>query len=458
MTKVGTHTARRTHRHVLAGVLATLVVLDVGVSAALVIRHHHRSGTRAAGSTSEHHTHARAVPDAELAAAKVRLAAIRSLLAARARAVVRHDRAGFLAVIEPRAARFRARQGTYFDNLREVPLRSWSYVVNARRVAVTNGRRFHRYAGAVWAPRVILHYSLRGPDRSATSVGRFDTFVRRGGRWYLAADSDFSVHTPRELWETGPVVAIRHGGALVLGHPGGPLSLQTIADEAARDLPRVTAVWGSHGWTRSVVVLVPNTEQELSRMLCGAGDLSQIAAVSSPEIGCASRDVGPVSDRVIVNPPNFATLGPLGRQVVMTHEITHVATRSVTGPLMPTWLIEGIADYVGYRDTGLAPTVAARELAIDLSHGRRLGGLPTDNAYRGLNPRLPQAYERSWLACKYLVATFGQRRLVQLYRVVGRADSGTENAVTDAAMRAVLHVSLRTFTAGWRTYTHAVIG
>jgi hypothetical protein len=165
-----------------------------------------------------------------------------------------------------------------------------------------------------------------------------------------------------------------------------------------------------------------------------------------------------VSDRVILNPPGFAKLGPLGRQVVLTHEITHVASRSATGPLVPTWLIEGMADYVGYRGTGIAASLAASELVADLSHGRQLGGLPRDSAYSGANPRLPQAYERSWLACRYMVETFGARRLVRLYRVIGRNGNGTETSATDTAMRAVLHISLRTFTVSWQAYTHALLG
>ena len=51
---------------------------------------------------------------------------------------------------------------------------------------------------------------------------------------------------------------------------------------------------------------------------------------------------------VVVNPEATARLSGLGRDVLLTHEAVHVATRSPGSPA-PTWLVEGYADRIAYR-------------------------------------------------------------------------------------------------------------
>ena len=58
----------------------------------------------------------------------------------------------------------------------------------------------------------------------------------------------------------------------------------------------------------------------------------------------------------------------------MTHEITHVATRSVTAVGTPTWLVEGIADYVGFKGTSTSVRFDASELAREVDAGRQPPG------------------------------------------------------------------------------------
>ena len=67
--------------------------------------------------------------------------------------------------------------------------------------------------------------------------------------------------------------------------------------------------------------------------------------------GSGSEDA-PV--HVFVNPDVTRGLKGAGAQVVMSHEITHVATDAATSPVDP-WLLEGFADYVALRDVPLPP-------------------------------------------------------------------------------------------------------
>jgi hypothetical protein len=71
--------------------------------------------------------------------------------------------------------------------------------------------------------------------------------------------------------------------------------------------------------------------------------------------------------------------------VVLEHEITHLATRGFTGPQTPIWLVEGLADWVAYRDSGLPAYQVADQLHAALGTGHwpgRLPGRPTSRATR----------------------------------------------------------------------------
>jgi hypothetical protein len=400
---------------------------------------------------------ARSLPDSSSADVQaVRRTAVRDLLNRRGRAVLRKDRSAFLATVDPASKAFRAKQATYFNNLAKVPFGTWTYELQDGIEGPNSGSQFQHYFAPVWLPHVRVRYTLAGYDRQPTAGDAYFTFVKRGSKWLIGSDSDdarIGFTTTREIWDFGPINVVRGRNALVLGHPKSTVSLRTIADEIDRDVPRVNAVWGTT-WSQRVVALIPSTQTELSKMLPGGGDLTQIAAVATAELE-GEEATKPVGDRVIVNPPNFIKLGPLGRRVVITHEITHVATRQATGDLAPTWLVEGIADYVGYKDTGVPVSVAASELRRDLRRGEALGALPTDAAYAGENKKLAQAYEKSWLACKYVAEKFGQPTLVRFYRAVGAQTSGNATTATDRSMRTVLHMTLKAFTAQWTAYVRA---
>jgi hypothetical protein len=180
-----------------------------------------------------------------------------------------------------------------------------------------------------------------------------------------------------------------------------------------------------------------------------------IAAVTTGEVG------GPPTapaDRVIVNPDAYALLGPLGKQVVLTHETTHVATRAHTTPATPLWLSEGYADWIGYLGTGRTPAQAAPELAHAVEEGRVPSALPTDKdfGFSGDATKLAQAYEGGWLACRLIAARWGEARLGEFYRAVG--DHKVREGSVEGAMKKVLGTTPEKFTAQWRDYLRVELG
>jgi hypothetical protein len=431
------------------GVLLALVpVLAVGLADAVIAVRSSSPAQRPAV-----HSSAQSRPTAADAA---RTAALRTLLDQRAEAVLRHDRASFLATVDPLQPAFMEQQQREYDAVTAVPVASWSYEFDPT-VAQPPNAATRRYAAPTWAPGVFtLRYEIRGFDTSPTSLRQYPTFVHRAQGWFLASFSDFASSGARsdvDIWSFGAVRTATAPHVLVLGHPASLSLMRQVATEAAAAIPRVTAIWGTD-WPQRVVILVPSSQRELARLVDDSGDLSQIAAVASAEVQDCPGAPNPVGYRVAINPRNWGKLSPLGRRVVLTHELTHVATRAVTGSCTPTWLVEGFADYVGYLGTGVPKSVVAQELAADVRAGRVPAHLPRDSDFDGGNKRLPQAYEGSWMAAHLIVARWGQRTLVRFYRAVGASKEAPAVAV-ERAMRSLLHLTYAQFVADWRVYLRA---
>lgn len=377
------------------------------------------------------------------------VAEIARLLDRRAAAVLHRNRDAFLATVDPGSPAFRRSQIALFDALAPVPLTSWSYRLDAQPQRPLPADRRARYAAATYQPAlVVLSYGLRGFDATPARLPMYLTFVQRPAGWLLGSDRDLDgtgVRTAREPWDFGPVTVVTGRSSLVVGHPQSRAELPELAAEADRAVPAVTAVWGS-GWARRVVLFVPDNGTELTRLLAENRDVSRLAAVAT----AWSTSAGPVGQRVLLNPTNFARLGRLGRRVVLAHEFTHLATRAVTAPATPTWLVEGFADYVAYRAAPVPVRVAAAELTADVRAGRLPAALPAPSRFDGADARIAQAYEEGWLACRLIAGSDGPAALVRFYRTA--AARGNPPAVLSAAFRDVLGTTEAAFTIRWRSY------
>ena len=396
---------------------------------------------------------------AALAAAAARAAAVREVLARRSDAVMTHNRAEWRAALDPSHPGFVHQQMRVFDNLQHVQFASWDYDFDAKK-SLTPSARTKRYGAPTWSPADLsLDYRLRGFDRRATSLPQFPTFVHRASGWYLTSFNDYRGRGKRsstDLWDYGPVVVVRSQRVLVLGHPQTESLLRSIAVQVASDIPRVSAVW-THHWSQRAVVLVPATQRELGRVVDDYGDLDQIAAVATAEVQLGASRPDPVGDRIGINPANWPKLSSLGQRIVLTHELTHVATRAVTSTSIPTWLAEGFADYVGYLDSGVPTAFVAQDLAAAVRAGREPRHLPHTGEFNGASARLSDAYEGAWLACRLIAQRWGQATLVRFYAAVGHSRLDSTLAV-NAAMQRVLHISTSTFVERWRSFLSQSLG
>ncbi|MFJ7072705.1 hypothetical protein [Streptomyces sp. NPDC098781] len=356
---------------------------------------------------------------------------VQRLLDHRAAAVVDHDEAAYLRT----GARDR------FDNLRAVPLADWSY-------RLTGLSR----TGDTARADAELRYRVQGYDRAPVRVGRtLDLELDASGHWYVESERP-AKGSAEQLWDQGEVSVVRGEHSLVLGVGQSTGRLRSFARLADHAVPAVSQAWGSN-WSRHVVVLVPRSLNGMAGLL-GAPESSYrgIAAVTTGETGARA---GAPADRIILNPDAYGVLGDTGKQVVLTHETTHVATRAHTAPATPLWLSEGYADWVGYLGSGRSPSQAAPELGRAVAEDRTPEGLPADADFEfaGDATRLARAYEGGWMACRMIADRWGEVRLAEFYRSVGAHDRRA--GAVEAALEDVLGTSLEKFTAEWREYLRA---
>ncbi|MFD4508857.1 hypothetical protein [Streptomyces sp. NPDC058457] len=362
------------------------------------------------------------------------MAAVQQVLDRRAAAVLGHDEKAY------------AETGTRssYANLRAVPLADWSYRLTALHPD-----------GAGATADAQLSYRIEGYDKAPVTADRTLTLSRTAdGQWYVTYDRP-AKKSAQQLWDQGKVTALKSTHALVLGVGQSGATLRGYARLADTAVPEVSKAWGTD-WTRRVVLLVPGSLNGMAGLLgAPASNYRGIAAVTTGEAGGSGRTP---ADRVILNPEAYAGLGPVGRQVVLTHETTHVATRAHTTAATPLWLSEGYADWIGYLDTGRTPTEAAPELARAVEAGDVPENLPADKDFGFTDDptKLAQAYEGGWLACRMIAGHWGEEKLGAFYRAVG-AHKERAGAVEDA-LKTELGTTLPDFTARWRDYLTAQVG
>ncbi|MFK4102864.1 hypothetical protein ACI2L1_22805 [Streptomyces sp. NPDC019531] len=361
-------------------------------------------------------------------AADAARADVQRILDQRATAVLDRDKAAI------------AKTGTadWFEDVSAVPLASWSYKVTA----------VHR-TGSTATADAELHYQVQGYDSAPVTVARtLALSLDASDHWYVASEKP-AEKAPQQLWDQGQVTVVRGTHSMVLGVGHSVEKLHSFADLADRAVPAVSDAWGTK-WSRHVVVLVPKSLEGMAGLLGSpASSYRGIAAVTTGETGAPAQAP---ADRIIVNPDAYALLGILGRQVVLTHETTHVATRAETTAATPLWLSEGYADWVGYRDTGRTPTEAAPELSEAVTGGRVPAALPSDAdfGFGGSATGLALSYESGWMACRMIAERWSEAKLGEFYRSVGARKKRL--GAVEEALRRVLDTDLKTFTAEWQEY------
>jgi hypothetical protein len=415
-------------------VVAVAVVVALLVGLVLVLPRALSSGTAAravagAGSGSSA-TGSSADPGAGSAD---RESAIEAVLARRGAAVTRDDAAGW------RRTQTAAAKAPQFARLAALPVTRWVYEIRS----LDPGKDVDT---AVLDVGLHLRYDVDTTD----AVIHERVTVRHGASgWLVVAES--TTGRRAQPWELGVLTAVHGKRSLVIGIDTATSALRSYAALVDATVPDVNAVWGTD-WNQRPVLVVPHTVAQLGRALGRTpASLDGYAAVTTGEVR-ADDDAVPAL-RVWLNTPSMAGLSALGREVVVRHELTHVATDAPGTPDVPLWLEEGFAEYVGYRGSGIGLTDELRELLRAQRSGSAPAKLPSQETFDGSDVDL--AYEGADLACRVIAEKYGQKQLVRLYRLTV-AGTGTEEANLEAALRTVTGSGTAALETAWHARLRAL--
>jgi hypothetical protein len=355
--------------------------------------------------------------------------ALEDLLDRRSAAVAARDAGGWAATVDRTVPGLRDQQAAVFGRLLALRPASWRYEARPPDAGLTQDRRAALGAPA-FLTHVVLTYRL-APDAPVIRRDQHLTLVWRG-RWLVAGTDDGPQQ--RDVWDLGPVTVTRGARSVVVASTSADVPAARTAAEADAAAARVDALWGS-GWPRSTVVQVPADLAGMAALLgrTSTAGLDQLAAVTTGERRTSGVPVsGPLSggtgavgavapgsasgDLVVIDPGAFAGLTAVGRGAVLTHELTHVATRAVVGTSPPVWVDEGFADYVAYLGTPLTTRDLAADVLASPQRVAALTDLPPDSAFDPAAGDVGAAYAEAWLAMRFVEREGGPAMVVDFYR------------------------------------------
>jgi hypothetical protein len=389
-----------------------------------------------------------------------RTAAVTELLNRRATAVLNRDEQAFLATIDPKAEEgFVSTQRRLFENLAGVPLDHWSYQLRPDEVLdvdelpdTVTGADTASAAAELWAPEVDLRYALRGADLIPTDRPMGYLFARHGDSWYLRSDTaleGLGKRTWRGPWDFAPCVVTNTEHGIVLSHPGSEPMVERLVRELDSSVRAVSEIWPTP-WSERVAVMLPDSPGEMSALVGPGFPVESVVAVAvADRVDNTTRTVA--GQRVVLSPSGVRALSIPSLRVVLRHEITHLAARADTVDGSPTWLLEGFADYVGYRDSGVTLEEGAPDLAELVRDDGSPATLPEDRAFRSQGPDLDLAYQQGWSIAKYLADEYGEDKLIEVYRALAGAGPMSASE-TDGLLREVIGVDRAQLVRDWQDY------
>jgi hypothetical protein len=389
----------------------------------------------------------------------MRTDAVQTLLRQRADAVVHRDEKAFMAGIDPQAApAFVASQRVMFTNLAGVPLRDWSYALQPQRSLDPAALPSVPGAEELWAPEIQLVYALRGSDVSTTQRPMGYLLVRRASTWYIRSDTELQSvgrKTWRGPWDFGPCQAVSTGRGLVIAHPARQAMAERVANELDSAVRAVSEVWGS-GWPEQVVVLLPDTADEMRALVGPNFPVDAVVAVSVADRVDNDKNSAE-GQRVVMSPTTADSLSIAALRIVLRHEITHIAARGSTVDGSPMWLLEGFADYVGYRESGIPLAQAAPDLNAQMIARGPPDRLPADEDFRSQGNTLDLAYQQSLSIARFVADKFGEAKVIELYRTLAKAGRTTTQDI-DKLLKSVVNLDQEQFVAAWQEYLREIMG
>jgi hypothetical protein len=353
--------------------------------------------------------------------------AIADALALRARSVRTRDEPDFLDGIDNDERTFRRTQSRLFDNLQELPLQVFDYQLDSV-TQLPDGRV---------EAALTQSMQLRGFDSEPVQTPSRFIFRQVEGRWVLDADHDRAFDIDHKIhpqpWEMTRIEAEQEGGVLGIFDAGSidaayqimPAVSGGIADISTR----IPLRW-SH---RVVVYALSDIAMMASLDDLPGGDPERLEGVAFgvPAEAGTSRLAGM---RFMLH-PRVIDQDDDRRDRLIRHELTHVAI-GTRDDHVPTWLAEGIAEWVSVQAVPRAEREISRE-AFEMAQAG-ITSLPADADFNGEHSQAN--YGISWYVCEYIARRFGPATVWRLLAEMDKG-SGTPEDEQDKVLLAVLGMS-----------------
>jgi hypothetical protein len=376
----------------------------------------------------------------------------RALLLRMTQAVRRNDVDAFTSVAAARDPSARDHLRRVFTGLAALPLASFTLTVDQGRASrtVPGSRR-----GVRTLP-VLATYRLRGWDDAPLGVPMQLVVAPDGGGWAVVDDrttTDPATEQRLEPWLFKDLYLTRTRHVLVVGDRGHASQARRLARTLEALTVDVRRVWPERTWNGKVVAYAMTSTTFVRSWfgLSAAGDTANgngdghgdRAAFVAKVVTLPSGGAGPGAVRMVLTP--YLLERPRSGSIhVLRHEMTHVATARL-GSGVPTWLVEGAAEYTGFaqRDGGDdldATTTFGRhgltsaEVAATASGRWRPSLLGRPAFYSGSEAAVDEHYNSAFITCLYIADRYGEAALRRLYEDSARTTEA-------AALSRVLHTT-----------------
>ncbi|HVT75530.1 MAG TPA: hypothetical protein VHD87_00760 [Acidimicrobiales bacterium] len=275
------------------------------------------------------------------------LTALRAVLKVRSDAQRDKNRDAYAATIDPQApATFRDAQLKSFDGLASLPVARINYSIGAQEVDLTRGVDRSKYANAPVA-LVATTRALRFTYDARSSLdSMFWTFVKRGTQWYVGGDddvADLGLETNVSMWDTGPVVVEQSAHFQLIAHPDQAARANELLGLEENALTTLDGRWRLP-WSEKLVGFVPSSPDELSDLIQASVDVTKFVAFVA--YGYNPDTLKGAVPRLYVQDRNLSRYPAADQTETLVHEFTHAAGSAYASSFIPSWIHEGLAEWI----------------------------------------------------------------------------------------------------------------
>ncbi|WP_088282669.1 hypothetical protein [Kineosporia sp. A_224] len=423
--------------------------------------------------------------DADLSAGeRARNDGIEAATAAMTAAYTAKDEAAFLALVDPVDTKLVTRMRTMFRNLRAIGYDQVAFGWPDRQTYPLPAGKSYDAPGAsaeAVAAAVEVRTRISSFDRKTASTVLGLSFADRGGRWLVVGDKDaaeeLDLYTASEPWMLGTVYVAKKAHTIVVGEAKRKRDVDRLAAQVEQAIGAVRAVWKVKSWNGKAVVYATTDRRFVDSQFGGRDAKSN--KVTKEAVFDAKVEMlyaTPVLDLADIpeeaTPRMVVTPFLLGRntaqsRAVLRHELTHVAFAYEGGESVPTWLVEGIAEYTAFRTGGSAVdgvgALAARGLPrttwTEIKRGTWKPSLVADpgDFYSGTSKHVSDTYTTGWLTCLHIADSYGEQSLARLYAAAGaRSPDEDPEAVEAAILKKVLKTKRSTLVSETKSYARRI--